>query len=73
MSNTEQPAENVGGHQHAHVMRNATTYSGGNFVLASDAAMILRAGAAEIILRPDGEISIKGTLITLEGDKICLN
>ncbi len=42
-------------------------------MLASDAAMILREAAAEIMVRPDGEMSVKGTLIRLEGDKICLN
>ena len=49
------------------------TYAGANLVLASDGAMILRAGESELILRPNGEITLKGTLIKMNADKICLN
>ncbi|MCG7622990.1 bestrophin family protein [Epibacterium sp. Ofav1-8] len=41
--------------------------------LASDGAMISRAGDAEIILRPNGDIDINGAKITLKGDTIWLN
>ncbi|MFC3529686.1 type VI secretion system Vgr family protein [Paracoccus mangrovi] len=47
--------------------------SGGNMIMASDGAMILRCGEAEILLRPNGDITIKGNILTMEGKRICLN
>ncbi|MCG7627515.1 bestrophin family protein [Epibacterium sp. MM17-32] len=41
--------------------------------LASDGAMISRAGDAEIILRPNGDIDMNGAKITLKGDTTWLN
>ncbi len=50
-----------------------TQYAGSNMLMASDGAMILRAGDAEIILRPNGDIDLNGAKITLKGDTIWLN
>lgn len=49
------------------------SYAGGNMILASDSAMILRAGESELILKPNGEIVMKGRLVKIMADKICLN
>ena len=42
-------------------------------VIAADGAMILQAGAAQIFLRPSGDIAINGAWITIKGDQIWLN
>lgn len=47
--------------------------SNGNMIMASDGAMIMRCGKSEIILQPNGDITIKGNILTMEGKRICLN
>ena len=48
-------------------------YAAGNMIMASDGAMILRCGTAEIMLKPNGDIAISGAKITVNGDSIWLN
>ena len=42
-------------------------------VLASPSGIVLRSGASKITLAADGKINIEGTLVTIKGDKVCLN
>jgi len=50
-----------------------TCHAAKNMIVASEGAMVLRCGESEIMLRPNGTISIKGIEINVTGDKICLN
>uniref|UniRef100_UPI00082DD5CB type VI secretion system Vgr family protein n=2 Tax=Celeribacter ethanolicus TaxID=1758178 RepID=UPI00082DD5CB len=49
------------------------TYSGNRYMIGAEGAIILQCGMSKLTMRHDGEINMTGSLIKINGTKICLN